>query len=476
MLRYKLPAKLAQKPVTSRTQDSITRTSCRLKRCSGLSYLALASLLAWQSASASSYFYLTPEKPIKPIRPEITVHSSPFAKLRQKLSWHGFLSAGGSIGSTPAEYSIPGHGVITNQATFFPNTQGGVQLQANLNDQFGAALQLLVASQDLTGEGDYSVRADYAYLHYQANKNWEGRLGRIRLPAFMYSDTQHIGYDYPWVFLPNEVYRIMPFYNVNGINIAWTQRFTNHWNVKAQIYYGNNQSQFANSWRRGKISAGNTSVIPNQASVMHFHEDNLSGGEINFNWHKAKDNNLNLRASFIYTDWYATNVAHTIGQQNDVNNDITQEISIPRQYAYFYSAGVQWDWRNLSMSSEFAHRETDPKAKDGYAVLTSLSGMYGMAGVHIKKFFPYLTYGYITTTNANKLAPSGSQFVAQQPERQSSYTIGLSYTINAHVKAKAAEILIQPFNQNGVETAGLYHFVPAGNFEWISSGELDAIF
>lgn len=407
--------------------------------------------------------------------PQLPMHRNPLASLTSRIKLHGFISAGGSIGSTPAQYYIPGHGLISNTATFFPNTQGGIQISANISQKFGAAMQLLASSDEDTGKADYAVKADWAYIHYNPTTSIELRLGRFRLPTFMYSDTAQVGYSYPWVFLPTEVYRIVPFDNMNGAEFMWTEPLgRSDWSVHAEAYYGNEQSEFALA--TGKPATKNKNTSQTYADA-HFHLDNIVGTNLSFS-----NDVFSIRGSFLHTEVYSDNIVFDKGWTpaaaplpglSPTNENITTTNGIPKQDAYFLSAGSQLHWRNLMAAGEFAYRHTDDQVHitpdSIHADLASLAGMYGMLGYHIKTWLPYVNVGYITTVDKDKLAPVPFGEIAQ---KQFSTTFGVNKYINSHVVAKTALEWVHPMDR----TSGLYYTVPDSDNQVIGSIELDAIF
>ncbi|HET8708039.1 MAG TPA: hypothetical protein VFM46_17170, partial [Pseudomonadales bacterium] len=49
---------------------------------------------------------------------------------------------------------------------------------------------------------------EWAYVTHKFTRNWSGTVGRLRTPFFMLSESQEVGFSYPMVYLPNEMYRL----------------------------------------------------------------------------------------------------------------------------------------------------------------------------------------------------------------------------------------------------------------------------
>ena len=321
-------------------------------------------------------------------------------------------------------------------------------------------MQLLASSDEDTGKADYAVKADWAYIHYNPTTSIELRLGRFRLPTFMYSDTAQVGYSYPWVFLPTEVYRIVPFDNMNGAEFMWTEPLgRSDWSMHAEAYYGNEQSNFALA-KGGAVPADKTT--PQINGTTRFHLDNIIGTNLSLS-----NDVFSIRGSFLHTQVYSDPFMIVAPTKDNI---YIQAPGIPKQDAYFASLGSQLHWRNLMAAGEFAYRHTDDTAvSTTYSDLASLAGMYGMLGYHIKTWLPYVNVGYITTTNTDTLASPPYGEIAQ---KQFSTTFGVNKYINSHVVAKTALEWVHPMDR----TSGLYYTVPDSDNQVIGSIELDAIF
>src|SRR5690606_2551065 len=63
------------------------------------------------------------------------------------------------------------------------------------------------------------------------------RVGRIALPVFIAADYRKVGYAYPWVRTPIEVYGVLPLSSSDGADLSW------QWNGESvrsttQVLYG----------------------------------------------------------------------------------------------------------------------------------------------------------------------------------------------------------------------------------------------
>lgn len=74
-------------------------------------------------------------------------------------------------------------------------------------------------------DGTYTPRLEWANLKYAFTPEFDMRIGRMVSPAFMVSEYRKVGYANPWVRPPQEVYRLLPVTNFDGIDFNHRVRF-----------------------------------------------------------------------------------------------------------------------------------------------------------------------------------------------------------------------------------------------------------
>ncbi len=152
------------------------------------------------------------------------------------ININGFLSVGASM-LDDNKASIAG---ADNQGGFKQDTILGLQVSKQINETTSATGQLVSRGSD-----DYSTEAAWAFVTYAANDDLDLRMGRLRVPAFYYSDFLEVGYTYNSIRPAEEVYRL-PFSSVDGIDV--TQRFySGDIDGTLQFYYGRYQGSFETS-------------------------------------------------------------------------------------------------------------------------------------------------------------------------------------------------------------------------------------
>jgi hypothetical protein len=129
----------------------------------------------------------------------------------------------------------------------------GGQLDLHIDPRWSAVLQV-VTEQRL--DYSYRPRVEWANLKYRVTPELALRLGRIALPMFIAADYRKVGYAYPWVRTPLEVYGVLPLSNSDGADLSW------QWNGEAlrsttQLFYGRTNVPLYDGARlRGRGIAG----------------------------------------------------------------------------------------------------------------------------------------------------------------------------------------------------------------------------
>ncbi len=377
---------------------------------------------------------------------KITQQPLTIIKARSRFNLHGFLSAGVSATDNKAAYNIPNHGAVTSNPTFSANSLIGLQLGANLTSQLSAVGQFVANGDATNGKKAYIPTVDFAFLRYAPQSNLQFRAGRFRIPLFMYSDTAEVGYSYANVNLPSEVYRLVPFYNMNGANIIYKMPLGNSsWSLKVQPFMGMNKSDYD--------LPGSYDPILGQSITAKFDENKILGAAVDLG-----NQYVTLRAAYAQTKLSGYLPAGTMVPGAMLKISTSPNVPLPEklnidtnELVRFVSTGINVNYDNFLFTSEFANRS-------GTDSIAGLRAYYATLGYHLGKFLPNITYASLSTTNVKQLnATLKKSGLAEQEEAQKSYTAGLDYFVNSNLVVKAAVSHIKAGGANGL---GLFLYAP----------------
>lgn len=290
----------------------------------------------------------------------------------------------------------------------------GAQLTYGLTDTLGVTLQ--ATAKPLQDE--WQANLEWAYLSWQANDQLMVRAGRLRSPVYMYSESLDVGFSYPWLRLPDEVYSQVQLSNYEGADVVYTLPLS-YGSVTFQVAAGQakNRDYFAYddlfSIDYGKLFGGNVSLATNDYGTF--------------------------RVGYVEAD-----ISTTIdGVVNAFGTPIYRQLlELKKDKGKFTSIGYQYDNGTWLTANEWTTRVTE---NDNNA---SIDSFYLMGGRRFGDFLAHVTYAQLDENEG----------------RQNSWTLGLNYNIAPTVVLKT--------EYKRVDTSGGYDGVFVRNKQELFENEL----
>jgi len=123
-------------------------------------------------------------------------------------------------------------GQYTNDITFNAESIFAIQAVANLSPTLKATAQLVAKGVD-----NYKPEFDWYYLTYRATENLTLMAGRRNIPMYYFSEFVEVGYAYPWMRPPSNLYwwQITQF---NGVHAMYDFDWGDSSNT-INFFYGN---------------------------------------------------------------------------------------------------------------------------------------------------------------------------------------------------------------------------------------------
>lgn len=262
----------------------------------------------------------------------------------------------------------------------------GAQLTYGLTDTLGVTLQ--ATAKPLQDE--WQANLEWAYLSWQANDQLMVRAGRLRSPVYMYSESLDVGFSYPWLRLPDEVYSQVQLSNYEGADVVYTLPLS-YGSVTFQVAAGQakNRDYFAYddlfSIDYGKLFGANVSLATNDYGTF--------------------------RVGYVEADISTTidGVVNAFGTPTYL-----QLLELKKEKGKFTSIGYQYDNGTWLTANEWTTRVTE---NDNNA---SIDSFYLMGGRRFGDFLAHVTYAQLDENEG----------------RQNSWTLGLNYNIASTVVLK----------------------------------------
>lgn len=298
-------------------------------------------------------------------------------------------------------------GQIENQVSFGHDSRIGLQVSAPINSRVSGTAQLLATAH----HENYVLKADWAFLTYRASDTVNVRFGKLKLSSFLVSDYIQVGYAYPWVRPPQEVYLSNPLTAYNGVDLLVRFNFGDY-NLLLQPYYGNSRGDETEVPQ--ELIVGMLGDPPGTIEEVAFNTDSLYGFNLSFG-----SDIFTVRAGYLTTLVTA------------------MDFGVYRDKATFASVGATLDWKNIVVFTEYFQREVEdvanlafPNQKGGYATL----------GYRFGSWMPHVTFG---TLDDNDNPPGGLP-VSGIPIVQDSIAVGLRKELGAGAALKMEALQVAP--------------------------------
>ena len=270
------------------------------------------------------------------------------AQALENIEINSFLSVTASTMSEEGRYLDK----VTEHLSFENDSVYGVNIRTKVNDKVSGAAQLLATSNDST----FNIEADWAYLSYKVSKQTSVRAGMLNLSTFLISDYANIGYLYPWIRTPVEVYQNNPLKNFLGVEWLHISRFSKKSKLTTQLFMGSAQVE-----KNGLLFRATDGYGFNiQLDVPHF--------------------TFRLGA-----------ISPTIQLEGpDGTGAATIDYVDLDDRGYMYTVGASIDWNNFILYTETVATDTEGETQ---AIFPNQTGSYVTIGYQMGDYLPHVTVG-----------------------------------------------------------------------------------
>src|SRR5690606_25672045 len=179
---------------------------------------------------------------------------------REKLKINGYMSVYG-VKSTDSAVTL-GSGV-DNHWGFRSDTVAAIQFDYQVNSNIDAVIQVQSAAKD-----DYDVSTPWVFLRYNLSPSTKIRAGKMVAPLYMYADSIDVGYTYPWVHPPVEMYGTSPI-SFQGVDVLQSFDFAG-WNNSLQVLFGDSDGSVGSIDITTECTAGAALTMNNDALTLRF--------------------------------------------------------------------------------------------------------------------------------------------------------------------------------------------------------------
>jgi|TARA_Y100000296_G_scaffold61579_1_gene71423 hypothetical protein len=273
------------------------------------------------------------------------------------LEFSGFARAvAGKIDTEKATYEG-----YDNSISFSEKSLIALQADYSFSSSFSVSSQLLLHTDD-----DRESGIEWLYLTYAPSESFQINAGRLRTPFLKYSDVIDVGFAYPWINAPQQLYSSYLFSQYEGANARLRRTFGDVV-VDFEAYYGKYEDELESSGINVDIEV-----------------DNLFGGVIEVNY-----GGLQLRTATVNAPKVETTIDEIApllqGLKAAGFNSIAENFEINDRAGSFL-LGVSYDALNWYVSGEWM------KVSSDIDVLANLESFYVSYGYYVDEVLLHLTY------------------------------------------------------------------------------------
>ena len=254
----------------------------------------------------------------------------------------------------------------------------GAQLTYGVTDTVGLTLQTTAKAYG----DEWKANLEWAYLSWQSTDNLMMRFGRLRTPVYMYSESIDVGFSYPWLRLPDEVYSQVQLSNYEGADIVYN----------LPLSFATLSFQLG-----GGIAKNRDYYIYDEEFDIDY--DNVFGSSVSL----ATNDFGTFRVGYVEAD-IDTDIS---GSFTDIFGNPGTATLLALDKGKFTSIGYQYDNGTWLTANEWTSRVIE---NDGS---NSTDSFYLMGGRRFGDFLAHVTYAQLD----------------EDEGRQSSWTLGLNYNI-----------------------------------------------
>jgi hypothetical protein len=312
------------------------------------------------------------------------------------LNIHGFATVGGVRSTNDLDF----YQGIDNKMGYRTDTRVGLQMSYGISEATQFVIQLVAM-----GHHNFDLKGEWAYLSHRWTDKLSTKIGRLRKPLYYYSESIDVGFSYPFIRPPLEIYRSKDN-SFEAIDLTYEFAWGSAYHT-LQAFTGDGSE---------KLDSPAYVETPAYTGFVNFltnlNLDDQWGFNLLSNW-----DYYTLRLGYLTFNAHAQ-VAADLGGGLIIFTDIDQR-------SEYYSTALHYDNAQWYLVGEIGRLN----AKELGQIPDNESG-YVIVGYHFENWMPYVIYG---ATNTKTPASSDSEL---QGYHAKSGTFGFQYTLNANTSAK----------------------------------------
>ena len=245
----------------------------------------------------------------------------------------------------------------------------GIQVSLEPSEKFSATIQSLL---EMDADGNFEPNLEWCYLAYKPNENLSIRVGRTKFPTFMASDYSSVGFAYLPLRLPQDVYSLVPFSGVDGIDIIYETNIGSYY-LQAQ----------------GLAAKRNFDIYNDARGKTHYELSDVLGFRLSLtrgNWTLSAGYLRGEMKTDVPEIQELAQALRPVAPLFPPFGELADELSNDGKTS-FTSLGLQYSGYRFSFTGEYVQRRWDINMN-----VTDTNAYYLLAGYRFGKWTPYASY------------------------------------------------------------------------------------
>lgn len=290
-----------------------------------------------------------------------------------KLQFSGF----GTFGAVLSDSDHHGYrkdvssdeAVYSGEIDFKQHSLLGLQADWSISSKFDAVYQGVL--RDLA-EPSFDRYTTLAFLRYEVNANWSVRAGRTAPDLFLLTEYRDVDFSYVWATAPNEIYGIVPYRSIDGVDVTYSQRALGG-TFKVKLFAGSSESEIASTMTVEEIK------IEDIIGLSLFFDD--------FDWLvQVKHSQMKIgnepQGNTSGID-YISKIPDFLWPNSDI---FAKSLLMTGKKVNYSSLSGQYRWTNWLASGEWSHISSDndviPTINSGYTSLSYQIDAHQFYGIY----------------------------------------------------------------------------------------------
>lgn len=290
-----------------------------------------------------------------------------------KLQFSGFATLGAVISDSDHHgyrKNVGSDGAVySGDIDFKQHSLLGLQANWNISPSFDAVYQGVL--RDLV-DPSFDRYTTLAFLRYEVNTNWSVRLGRTAPDIFLLTEYRDVDFSYVWATAPNEVYGIIPYRSIDGLDVTYQQRGLGGV-FKTKLFTGSSEADISSSLVVERIKIED--IIGISLSFDHF------------DWIvQAKHSQVTI-ANEPQSNTFVIDIISQVPDFLWPNSEaFSESLLMTGEDVDYSSVSGQYQWKNWLASAELSRIASDseviPQIISGYAALSYQLNAHQFYGVY----------------------------------------------------------------------------------------------